>query len=349
MTEQVVIALDAMGGDSAPDMVVGGAALASRRLPHVHYLLFGDSARLEPLVAKHAGLSGRVEVRHADQVIKDDDKPSTALRSARDSSMRKAIDAVKDGSAAAAVSAGNTGALMAISKIILKTLNGIDRPAIVTALPTAKGSCCILDLGANVQCSAENLVQFAVMGEVFARTVMGVEKPTIGLINIGIEEIKGNESVREAAAILRETTLPIEFVGFIEGNDVAAGKVDVAVTDGFTGNVALKFAEGTAKLISGFLRESFRTTWRARMGYLLARPALALLRERTDPRHYNGAILGGLNGIVVKSHGGTDALGFANAIAVAVDMATHGFIEKMREDFESLRAEHPATDPKPVS
>lgn len=349
MTEKIVIALDAMGGDSAPDMVVGGAALASRRLPQVHYLLFGDSARLEPLVAKHPGLSGRVEIRHADQVIKDDDKPSAALRSARDSSMRKAIDAVKDGSAAAAVSAGNTGALMAISKIILKTLNGIDRPAIVTALPTAKGSCCILDLGANVQCSAENLVQFAVMGEVFARTVMGVDKPTIGLINIGIEEIKGNEAVREAAAILRETTLPIEFVGFIEGNDVAAGKVDVAVTDGFTGNVALKFAEGTAKLISGFLRESFRTTWRARMGYLLARPALALLRERTDPRHYNGAILGGLNGIVVKSHGGADALGFANAIAVAVDMATHGFIEKMREDFESLRVENPTNDPEPVS
>ena len=238
---------------------------------------------------------------------------------------------------------------MAISKIILKTINGIDRPAIISALPTATGSCCILDLGANVQCSADNLVQFAVMGEVFARTVLGVEKPTIGLINIGIEEIKGNEAVKEAAAILRETTLPIEFAGFIEGNDVAAGKVNVAVTDGFTGNVALKFAEGTAKLISRFLRESFHTSWRARMGYLLARPALALLRDRTDPRRYNGAILCGLNGIVVKSHGGADALGFSNAIAVGVDMATHGFIEKMREDFERLRLENPVNDPEPVS
>ena len=349
MTEEVVIALDAMGGDAAPDMVVGGAAIASRRLPHVRYLMFGDSARLEPLVAKHSGLSARVEIRHTDQVVKDDDKPSAALRGARNSSMRKAIDAVKDGEAAAAVSAGNTGALMAISKIILRMLKGIDRPAIISALPTVKGSCCILDLGANVQCSAENLVQFAVMGEVFARTVMGVEKPTIGLINIGIEEIKGNEAVREAAAILRETTLPIEFAGFIEGNDIAAGAVDVAVTDGFTGNVALKFAEGTANLISRFLRECFRSSWRARMGYLLARPALALVRDRTDPRHYNGAIFCGLNGIVVKSHGGTDALGFSNAIAVAVDMTTNGFIEKMREDFESLRLEHPVSDPDPVS
>ncbi|MDH5410052.1 MAG: phosphate acyltransferase PlsX [Alphaproteobacteria bacterium] len=349
MTEKVVIALDAMGGDAAPDMVVGGAALARRKLPHVHFLLFGDSVRLKALLAKHPVLADCVEIRHTDQVVKGDDKPSTALRGARESSMRKAIDAVKEGDAAAAVSAGNTGALMAMSKFVLKTIKGIDRPAIITAVPTAKGSCCILDLGANVQCSAENLVQFAVMGEVFARTVLSVEKPTIGLINIGIEEIKGNEAVKEAAGILRETTLPIEFAGFIEGNDIAAGTVDVAVTDGFTGNVALKVAEGTAKLISGFLRESFRSSWRARMGYLLARPALALMRTRVDPRSYNGAIMCGLNGIVVKSHGNTDAFGFSNAIAVAVDMATHGFIEKMREDFERLRADYPANDPEPVS
>ena len=349
MTEPLVIALDAMGGDAAPDMVIGGAALAVRQLPYVRFLMYGDSVRLEPLVARHPALAGHVEIRHTDQVVKSDDKPSTALRNARESSMRKAIDAVKEGEAAAAVSAGNTGALMAIGKFVLRTLKGIDRPAIVSAIPTAKGSCCFLDLGANVQCSADNLVQFAVMGEVFARTVLGVKKPTIGLINIGIEEIKGNEAVKEAAAILRESSLPIEFVGFIEGNDVAAGNVNVAVTDGFTGNVALKFAEGTAKLISGLVRESFRSSWRSRMGYLLARPALGLLRQRTDPRRYNGAIMCGLNGIVVKSHGGTDALGFSNAIAVAVEMATHGFIDKMREDFENLRAEHPINDPEPVS
>lgn len=349
MTDQLVIALDAMGGDAAPDMVVGGAALAQRQLPDVRFLMFGDSARLEPLVSRFRDLEGCVEIRHTDQVVKGDDKPSIALRNARESSMRKAIDAVKDGEAAAAVSAGNTGALMAMSKFVLKTLNGIDRPAIVSAIPTVRGRCCFLDLGANVQCSAGNLVQFAVMGEVFARTVLGVEKPAIGLLNIGIEEIKGNEAVKEAAAILRETDLPVEFAGFIEGNDVAAGAVDVAVTDGFTGNVALKFAEGTAKLISGFLRESFRSSWRARMGYLLARPALTLLRQRTDPRRYNGAIMCGLNGIVVKSHGGTDALGFSNAIAVAVEMASHGFLDKMREDFERLRAEMSANDREPVS
>ncbi len=349
MTDEIVIALDAMGGDAAPDMVVGGAALARRKLPHVRFLLFGDSSSLEKLIAKHAVLKGGVEIRHTDQVVRGDDKPSVALRSARQSSMRKAIDAVKDGEAAAAVSAGNTGALMAMSKFVLKTMDGISRPAIVSAIPTRRGNCCILDLGANVQCNANNLVQFAVMGEVFARTVLDVKKPTIGLINIGIEEIKGNEEVKEAAAILRESSLPIVFRGFIEGDDIAAGKVDVAVTDGFTGNVALKIAEGTAKLITSFLRDAFRSSLRGRLGYMLARPALAQMRERSDPRRYNGAMLVGLNGIVVKSHGGTDALGFSHAIGVAADMAVNGFIPKMRRDFERLRSESPTGKPEPVT
>lgn len=350
MASELVIALDAMGGDYAPDMVVGGAALARKRLPGVRFLMFGDSARLEQLVARHGLLSDGVEIRHTDEVVKSDDKPSVALRNLKNSSMRLAVNAVKDGEAAAAVSAGNTGALMAISKFVLKTMKGIDRPAIVTAVPTMRGQCCILDLGANVQCSAENLVQFAVMGEVFARTVLGVKKPTVGLINIGIEEIKGNEAVKEAAGILRQSHLPLEFKGFIEGDDIAAGTVDVAVTDGFTGNVALKVAEGTAKLMSSFLREAFRSGWRGRMGYLLARPALGRLKERADPRRYNGAILVGLNGIVVKSHGGTDALGFSNAIGVGVEMAENGFLPKIRDDFEQLRAEQATTpDADPVS
>lgn len=349
MTDELVIALDGMGGDSAPDMVVGGAARARRSMGNVRFLLFGDSQRLEPLVKRHSGLSGAVEIRHTDQIVKGDDKPSLALRNARDSSMRKAIDAVKEGEAAAAVSAGNTGALMAMSKFVLKTIPGIDRPAIVRAVPTFSGQCCILDLGANVQCSAEHLVQFAVMGEVFARTVLGVEKPTIGLINIGIEEIKGHEEVREAAAMLRETPLPIVFKGFIEGNDIAAGTVDVAVTDGFTGNVGLKIAEGTAKLIASFLRDAFRSSWRARMGYLLARPALARMRERADPRSYDGAMLGGLNGIVVKSHGGTDAMGFSHAIGVAAEMAVNGFVDKIRDDFQRLKeSAAPVNDEEPV-
>lgn len=350
MTRELVIALDGMGGDSAPDMVVGGAARARRNMPDVKFLLFGDSKRLEPLVKRHASLNGAVEIRHTDQVVKGDDKPSAALRGARESSMRKAIDAVKNGDAAAAVSAGNTGALMAMSKFVLKTIPGIARPAIVRAVPTLRGQCCILDLGANVVCSAENLVQFAVMGEVFARTVLNVDKPTIGLINIGIEEIKGNEEVREAAAILRESPLPIVFKGFIEGNDIAAGTVDVAVTDGFTGNVGLKIAEGTAKLIASFLRDAFRSSWRARMGYLLARPALAVMRERADPRSYDGAILGGLNGIVVKSHGGTDALGFSHAIGVGAEMALNGFVDKIRDDFHRLKeSTAPVSDEESVA
>lgn len=350
MTDRIVIALDGMGGDSAPDMVVGGAARARRAIPGVQYLLFGDSQRLEPLVRRHRVLAGAVDIRHTDQVVKGDDKPSVALRSARESSMRKAIDAVKEQEAVAAVSAGNTGALMAMSKFVLKTIDGIDRPAIVRSVPTVRGLCCVLDLGANVQCSAEHLVQFAVMGEVFARTVLGVERPTIGLINIGIEEIKGHEEVREAAAMLRETPLPITFTGFIEGNDISSGRVDVAVTDGFTGNVGLKIAEGTAKLMASFLRDAFRSSWRARLGYLLARPALAAMRERADPRYYDGAILGGLNGIVVKAHGGTDALGFSNAIGVACEMAVNGFVPKIRDDFERLKkSAMPASDQEPVA
>lgn len=339
MADELVIALDGMGGDEAPAMVVAGAALARRRMPHVKFLLFGDEARLKPLVSRHNVLAGAVEIRHTDQFVKSDDKPSVALRAAKQSSMRLAVDSVKAGEAAAVVSAGNTGALMAISKVVLRTIPGIDRPAIISAMPTRKGQCCILDLGANVKCSAENLVQFAVMGDAFARTVLGVQKPTVGLINIGIEEIKGNEEVREAGAFLRETALPIEFKGFIEGDDVAAGTVDVAVTDGFTGNVALKTAEGTATLIAGFLRNAFRSNWRSRIGYLLAQSALRLLRERLDARRYNGAILVGLNGIVVKSHGGTDAFGFSHAIGVGVDMAANDFIGGIRDDFARLQSE----------
>ncbi len=339
MAGELVIALDGMGGDRAPEMVVGGAAQARRRHSHVKFLIFGDSERLEALVSRHPVLADAVEIRHTDQIVGSADKPAAALRGARQSSMRRAIDAVGAGDAAAVVSSGNTGALMAMSKFVLKMVPGIDRPALIKAMPTAKGECCVLDLGVNIRCGAENLVQFAVMGEVFARTVLGVEKPTIGLLNVGTEDMKGNESVREAAAILRETKLPIEFKGFIEGDGIAAGVVDVVVTDGFTGNVALKTAEGTAKLITSYLREAFRTDWRSRMGYLLARPALAVLRERTDPRRHNGAILVGLNGISVKSHGGSDSLGFSTAIGVAVEMTTNGFIQKMRQDFERLGAE----------
>ena len=228
--------------------------------------------------------------------------------------MRLAIDAVKDGQASAAISAGNTGALMALAKFALKTLPGIERPAIATLMPTRRSEAVVLDLGANTECDAANLVQFAVMGEVFARAVLGFAKPTVGLLNIGTEEVKGHDTLREAAALLRASELPIEFRGFVEGSDLTSGKVDVVVTDGFTGNVALKVAEGTVALYSQCLREAFKSSLMAKLGYYLARPALQLARQRLDPRRYNGAMFLGLNGIVVKSHGGTDALGFANAI-----------------------------------
>ncbi len=336
MAAPVVIALDAMGGDRAPHIVVRGAELARERFPQVEFLMFGDEKQIAPLLDKYEGLKGVTTLRHCEGVILNEDKPSTALRGGRDSSMRHAIDAVSAGEAGAVISAGNTGALMAIAKFVLKTLPGIDRPAICGFFPTARGEAAMLDLGANVQCNTKNLVQFAVMGEVFARTVLGLERPIIGLLNVGVEDMKGVDEVREAAAILRTTDLPIEFKGFIEGDDIAAGTVDVVVTDGFTGNVALKTAEGIVRLYAGFLREAFQGDFISKLGYLLAKRQIEKLRERIDPRQYNGAMLLGLNGIVVKSHGGADALGFSNAIGVGVEMALHGFTEKMTQDFASL-------------
>ncbi|MBP5855784.1 phosphate acyltransferase PlsX [Marivibrio halodurans] len=337
MAERLTISLDGMGGDNAPDSVVEGAAIARERNPALRFLLYGDEARLKPLVAAQSHLADCVEIRHTDKVVANTDKPSVALRSGKQSSMRLAIDAVQSGEADSAVSAGNTGALMAMAMFGLRTIAGVERPAICSFFPTERGETCMLDLGANVACDAENLVQFAVMGEAFARTAMGIEKPTVGLLNVGVEDLKGKDEVKLAAAALRESTLPIEFKGFVEGDDIACGTVDVVVTDGFTGNIALKTAEGTSRLVSAFLREAFQSSLMAKVGYLFARRAMHKLRLRVDPRRYNGAVLLGLNGIVVKSHGGTDSLGFANAIGVAADMATHGFLAKMRHDFEQLR------------
>ena len=327
-----------MGGDNAPESVVRGAALARERAPTLHFQLFGDEARLKPLVEAEPQLADAVEFRHTDQVVANTDKPSVALRTGKQTSMRLAIDAVQSGEADSAVSAGNTGALMAMAMFGLRTIPGVERPAICSFFPTERGETCMLDLGANVACDADNLVQFAVMGEAFARTAMGIEKPTVGLLNVGVEDLKGKDEVKLAAAALRNSDLPIEFKGFVEGDDIARGTVDVVVTDGFTGNIALKTAEGTSRLVSAFLREAFQSSLTAKIGYLFARRAMQKLKLRVDPRRYNGAVLLGLNGIVVKSHGGTDALGFANAIGVAADMATHGFIAKIKQDFERVRS-----------
>ncbi len=323
-----------MGGDHAPDMVIAGADIARERHPDARFLLVGNRARIEPLLERHPALRAVSEIVHTEDYVASDAKPSVALRAGRKSSMRLAIDAVADGRAASVVSAGNTGALMAMAKFVLKTLPGIDRPAIASFFPTLRGESVMLDLGANTECSPENLVEFAVMGSVFARQVLGVLEPTVGVLNIGSEDVKGNETVRAAAARLRETPLPGKFEGFVEGNDIAGGAVDVIVTDGFTGNVALKTAEGTAKLYSEFLRRTFQSSFWAKIGYLLARSAFKKLKHRTDPRRYNGAMFLGLRGICVKSHGGTDAFGFANAIGVGINLAAQGFNERIKEEMQ---------------
>lgn len=336
MTTTHTIALDAMGGDRAPEVVVAGANQARLRYPNVHFRLFGDPSRLEKLVRRFPRLAQGCEIIESETVIEPGEKPSQALRRGGRSSMRMAIDEVRDGRAEGIVSAGNTGALMAMSKLVLRTLPGIRRPAIASMFPTQRGESVMLDLGANIECDAENLVQFAIMGAAFARSVQGLKKPTVGLLNVGSEESKGHEEIRRAAEILRDADLPLEFYGFVEGNDITEGTVDVVVADGFTGNVALKTAEGTASMYTGFLRATFRRSVFSKLGYWLAKPALVALKNRVDPRRYNGGMFLGLNGVAVKSHGGTDAVGYANAIGFAFDMMTQGFNEKVIRDLQML-------------
>jgi glycerol-3-phosphate acyltransferase PlsX len=341
----LTIALDALGGDHAPQVVIAGADMARERFPDLRFLLHGDEAAIRPLLEARPRLADRCAIEHTPERVDAHARPSQVLRQGRGSSMCLAIEAVRAGRASAAVSAGNTGALMALAKFVLKTLPGIERPAIASLVPTRRSETVFLDLGANAECDSDNLLQFAVMGEVFARAVLGVPKPTVGLLNIGTEEVKGHDTIREAAAALRASDLPIEFRGFVEGADLSSGKVDVVVTDGFTGNVALKVLEGTVGLYTQFLREAFKSSMLARVGYALASPALQSLRQRLDPRRYNGAMFLGLNGIVVKSHGGTDALGFANAIGVAVDLVQQGTNQRItaelnRLDEEAIRRRH---------
>ena len=323
------LVVDAMGGDHAPRIVVQGLDIAAERHPNARLLLVGDEAQLQPLLRRYPRAAAICTVQHAPDVIGNDTKPTAALRM-RQASMRVAIDAVAAGTAAGVVSAGNTGALLALAKIIIKTMPGIDRPAMAAIAPSVRGDVVMLDLGANVACDPRNLVEFAVMGDVFARTVLGLTAPSIGLLNVGSEELKGDDRIRAAADVLRESHVGAQFHGFVEGHDIAAGTTDVIVTDGFTGNVALKTTEGTAKLVLQLLRQAFTASLSAKMGYLLARSELERLRELVDPRRYNGAVMIGLNGVVVKSHGGTDGPGFAHAVDVAMDMVVHRFNERIR-------------------
>ncbi|HEX5932341.1 MAG TPA: phosphate acyltransferase PlsX [Methyloceanibacter sp.] len=339
MGAPVTIALDAMGGDHGPSVVIPAAAMTAIRHPEARFILVGDAARIEPELSAHPALAAKSELLHTDIAVAMDAKPSQALRKGRwKSSMWLALEAVRDGRADAAVSAGNTGALMAMAKFCLKTIPGIDRPAIAAIWPTIESECIVLDVGANVGADSRQLVEFALMGAAMARALFGVERPTVGLLNIGVEEVKGVDEIKKAAAVLKEAPLPIRYHGFVEGDDVGRGAVDVVVTDGFTGNIALKTAEGTAKQIGEYLRAAMGRSLLARIGAVLAQGAFRALKEKMDPRQLNGGIFLGLNGIAVKSHGGTDATGFASAVDLAYDMASNGVVKRLASDIAGFHA-----------
>lgn len=334
MSEKIRISVDAMGGDAGAQTVIPGAAIVLERCPDIEFLLFGDKAVIEPLLENHPRLKECSRVFHSDVAIEMDEKPSQALRKGRGkSSMWQAIAAVKAGDADVAVSAGNTGALMAMSKFCLRTMSDIERPAIAAIWPTMRGESIVLDVGATVGADSQQLIDFAILGGAMARTIQGIEKPTVGLLNIGVEEVKGVEEVRNAGRMLRDLSPPnLQYVGFVEGDDIGKGTVDVVVTEGFAGNIALKTAEGTAKQLAGYLRAAMSRTIFAKIGYLFAKGAFDRLRAKMDPRKMNGGVFLGLNGIVIKSHGGTDGEGFASAVELAYDMAKNELIKKISED-----------------
>jgi len=313
---QKVIALDAMGGDFGPPVTVGAAKLALAEIPELELVLVGNQQLLQAEIDK-VGLRGhsRIRIQHASEVVDMDEQPVVALKQKKDSSMRVAINLVQDGSVQACVSAGNTGALMATSKFVLKTIRGISRPAICTALPGIKGPTHMLDLGANLECEPENLAEFALMGSVLAQSVEGINNPTIGLLNIGSEAVKGSDLIKQASKLIAASGL--NYQGFVEGDDIYKGTVDVIVADGFVGNVSLKTAEGLAALVNHVLQTEFKRNWLTKLAALCALPVLSAVRKRLDPRRYNGASLLGLNGIVVKSHGSADISSFLNAIRIA--------------------------------
>lgn len=336
-SQPYTLAVDAMGGDHAPEIVLGGLEIMAVRHPGVRILLIGDEGVLKPALSRYRKAASICDVRHAPDSITMDMKPTAALR-LRQSSLRIAMDAVASGEARGVVSAGNSGAMLALAKIVIKTLPGISRPAMAAVQPSARGDVIMLDLGANIACDARNLVEFAVMGEALAQAALGLREPSIGLLNVGAEELKGDERLREASERLKQSVLASNYYGFVEGHDITAGTTDVVVTDGFTGNIALKTGEGALKLAFGLLRSVFQTSWVTKLGYLLVRPGLRRMREWIDPRRYNGALFVGLNGIVVKSHGGADAEGFAAALDVAADAVLSDINQKIRARLEQIAA-----------
>ena len=349
MPQKVRIALDAMGGDVGASVVIPGAAISLSRHPDTEFLLFGDRAQIEAQLAMHPAMSAASRVVHTDVAVSMKEKPSQALRRGRkSSSMWLAIDAVKKGEADVVVSAGNTGALMAMARFNLRTLPGIDRPAIAAVWPTLRGDSVVLDLGATIGGDAHHLVALAVMGSAMASVLFDRKRPTVGLLNIGVEEIKGHEEIREAAELLRAMSLPqLDYVGFVEGDGIGKGAADVIVTEGFSGNIALKAAEGTARQMSDFLRTAMARTWRSKIGYLFAKNAFRELRDKLDPNKSNGGVLLGLNGVVVKSHGGISAEGFAYAVDVGYEMVHCDLLTKINQMLN--RPLTAATTQEPVS
>jgi glycerol-3-phosphate acyltransferase PlsX len=344
MAATVIASLDVMGGDRGPEVVLPGAEIALARLPDLGFRLFGNEADVGPLLERHPALKVVSQLEHTDVAVRMDDKPSQALRTGRwRSSMWRSIDAVKSAGADFAVSAGNTGALMAMARFCLHSAGEIHRPAIAGLWPTLRGESVVLDCGATIGADAEQLFEFAVMGAAMARALFGVERPTVGLLNIGVEEVKGLEQIRIAGQMLRDADLPhLKYAGFVEGDDIGKGTVDVVVTEGFAGNIALKTAEGTARQISAYLREAISRSIFARIGYVLARNAFDSLRSKLDTGRMNGGVFLGLNGIVIKSHGGADAEGFAAAIEIGYSVATNGIVGKINQDLSAYRQAHEA-------
>ncbi|MFV2092369.1 MAG: phosphate acyltransferase PlsX [Hyphomicrobiales bacterium] len=346
MTRALTIAIDAMGGDSGGDFVIPGAELALVRHPETKILLFGDARTIEQRLEGNPRVAAASSTIHCDVSVAMDEKPSRALRRGRRvSSMWQCLEAVRDGRADFAISAGNTGALMAMARFVLKTMSRIDRPAMAALWPTIKGESIVLDVGATIGADARQLVEFAVMGAAMANSIFGLRRPKVGLLNIGVEEVKGLEEVREAGRILRASDLSLDYHGFVEGDDVGQGVVDVVVTEGFSGNIALKTAEGTARQIATWLRAAMRRSIWSRIGFLLASSAFKVLRQKMDPRRSNGGVFLGLNGIVIKSHGGTDAQGFASAIDLGIDMARNTLVTRIAADIEKFERSIIEPDP----
>lgn len=336
MTKNIKISLDCMGGDKAPQIVVEGANIAASKRSDIFFNFFGDKDKIENIARNCRHLQNRYKIFHTNESISPEEKPSVALRRGKKSSMRLAIDSVKNKESDVVISAGNTGALMAMSKIVLRPLESINRPAIITAIPNKKGTAtALLDMGANVECSPDVLLQFAIMGHAFAKVALKIENPTIGLLNIGSEDEKGHEELKIAANLLRNSDLNSSFYGYVEGDDITKGTVDVVVTDGFTGNIALKSIEGSAKLVSQIIKNGFSSSFAAKIGYLFAASAIKRAAKSIDPRMHNGAMLIGLNGISVKSHGSTDAIGFASAIKVAISLVTKDINNQILEELKT--------------